>query len=104
MQRAKTLLETGGAKVAELDALLAEVEQFGWGPAEVQADVAPLEERLKEAKIWVGQVRPVHPPCFHLCVPLTAKHQMLACAHTSLSSPLAPSPTHQQQVLMILSF
>ncbi|CAL8461880.1 g1411 [Coccomyxa elongata] len=56
VSRAKALLETGGAKVAELDALLAEAEQFAWGPEEVQADVAPLESRLKEAKAWVGQV------------------------------------------------
>ncbi len=48
--------------MAELDALLAEAEQFAWGPDEVQADVAPLELRLKEAKAWVGQVtRILHP-------------------------------------------
>ena len=63
VSRAKALLETGGAKVAELDALLADAEQFAWGPEEVQADVAPLESRLKEAKAWVGQVtRPLLPP------------------------------------------
>lgn len=57
VQKAKALLETGGAKVAKLDTLLAEVEQFGWGPEEVQADVAPLETRLREAKTWVAQVQ-----------------------------------------------
>ena len=56
VQKAKALLETGGAKVAELDTLLAEGEQFGWGPEDVQEDVAPLETRLRDAKAWVGQV------------------------------------------------
>jgi hypothetical protein len=57
--RARALLETGGAKVAELDALLLEVEQFLWGPAEVSVNVPALEKRLCEAKTWVGQVCPL---------------------------------------------
>ena len=56
--RARALLETGGAKVAELDWLLGGAEQFSWGPADVIADVASLTPRLKDAKTWVAQVSP----------------------------------------------
>jgi hypothetical protein len=55
--RAKALLETGGAKVAELDWLLGNAGQFAWGPAETCGDeVAALLPRLREAKTWVAQV------------------------------------------------
>ena len=54
--RAKKLLEQGGAKVTELEALIGQAEQFAWGPADVTADTSHLHGRLKEAKQWVAQV------------------------------------------------
>ena len=55
--RAKRLLEQGGAKVTELETLIAQAEQFAWGPADVTADINDLHSRLKDAKQWVAQVR-----------------------------------------------
>lgn len=49
----------GGAKVAELDALIAGAEQFLWGPAELAAGVPEVLERLRAAKTWVSKVRAV---------------------------------------------
>ena len=60
LEDAQQLLQAGGAKVADLDSLLAQVQQFLWGPEDVQADVAPLHTRLQQAKAWVAQVC-VHP-------------------------------------------
>ena len=54
--RSKKLLEQGGAKVTELEILIAQAEQFAWGPADVTADIADLRSRLKDAKQWVAQV------------------------------------------------
>ncbi|KAK9819859.1 hypothetical protein WJX72_003401 [[Myrmecia] bisecta] len=53
--RAKQVLEVGGAKVAELDALIVETEQYAWGGAEFE-DVPPVLARLRQAKAWVAQV------------------------------------------------
>ena len=56
MARAKRLLEQGGAKVTELEMLIAQAEQFAWGPADVTAGISEMQERLKDAKQWVAQV------------------------------------------------
>ena len=56
--RSKRLLELGGAKVTELEALIAQAEQFAWGPADITADISSLHSRLKDAKQWVAQVTP----------------------------------------------
>ena len=62
MARARALLETGGAKVAELDYLLGSAEQFSWGDDAAATEVAALLPRLRDAKSWVAQVR----PSFHI--------------------------------------
>lgn len=56
MARAKRTLEQGGAKVTELEILIAQAEQFAWGPADVTAGISEMHERLKDAKQWVAQV------------------------------------------------
>ena len=56
MARARRLLEQGGAKVTELEILIAQAEQYAWGPADVTADISDLHSRLKDAKQWVAQV------------------------------------------------
>ena len=56
VERARKLLEQGGAKVTELETLIAQAEQFAWGPADVTADISDLHSRLKDAKQWVAQV------------------------------------------------
>ena len=56
--RSKRLLELGGAKVTELEALIAQAEQFAWGPADITADISGLHSRLRDAKQWVAQVTP----------------------------------------------
>ena len=56
--RSKRLLELGGAKVTELEALIAQAEQFAWGPADITADISGLHSRLRDAKQWVAQVMP----------------------------------------------
>ncbi len=53
----EVLLAEGGAKVAELDALIAGAEQFLWGPSDLAAAVPLLAERLRAAKAWVSRVR-----------------------------------------------
>ena len=58
--RSKRLLELGGAKVTELEALIAQAEQFVWGPADITADISGLHSRLRDAKQWVAQVSPHH--------------------------------------------
>ncbi len=61
--RGAALLEAGGAKVAELDALIAGGDQFLWGTADLAAGVPELLGRLRAAKAWVGQARaPGRPP------------------------------------------
>jgi len=61
--RGAARLEAGGAKVAELDALIAGGDQFLWGTADLAAGVPELLDRLRAAKAWVGQVRgPGRPP------------------------------------------
>lgn len=57
VERVNVLLAEGGAKVAELDALIAGAEQFLWGPADLAAAGPPLAERLRAAKAWVSRVR-----------------------------------------------
>ena len=54
--RSRRLLELGGAKVTELEALIAQAEQYAWGPADIIADISILHSRLKDAKQWVAQV------------------------------------------------
>lgn len=42
--------------MTELETLIAQAEQFAWGPADVTADITDLHSRLKDAKQWVAQV------------------------------------------------
>ena len=86
--RAKALLEAGGAKVAELDWLLSNAQQFAWGPPECCGpEVAALLPRLREAKAWVAQV--CGPPRGGCCVDAwRAPPGMPACLPCSQDVPL----------------
>ena len=54
-QRSQHLLTEGGAKLAELDTLLSDAEQFMWGSTDVEL-VQQLLEGLRDAKSWVSKV------------------------------------------------
>ena len=76
MVRSKRLLELGGAKVTELEALIAQAEQFAWGPADITADISGLHSRLRDAKQWVAQVIPSSRSPF-LCASIGGTTQQL---------------------------
>ena len=54
-ERCTGLLQNGGAKVSELDALAAEAEQYLWGSGDMEA-LQALSDQLADAKSWVSKV------------------------------------------------
>ena len=54
-ERCTDLLQHGGAKVSELDALAAEAEQYLWGSGDMEA-LQALSDQLADAKSWVSKV------------------------------------------------
>lgn len=53
--RARALLSAGGAKAAEVDALIASGQQFLWGELD-STDVADAVAELRAARTWLAQV------------------------------------------------
>ncbi|CAD7698303.1 unnamed protein product [Ostreobium quekettii] len=55
-QRAENVIKNGGSRVAEIDNLLNDSEQFLWAGSEV-GDARKLREKLLSAKDWVATVK-----------------------------------------------